>query len=121
MQRQALTLPRRSSTAPPSPVAQFDWHKSPITSIEWHPTDASVFAAASADDSVTLWDLAVEADEDEASARINAQAGVTVPPQLLFVHQGQKDVKEVHWHPQIPGMLASTAGDGFNIFKTISV
>jgi len=111
-----------SGGARPSPVAQFDWHKAPITSVEWHPTDSSTFAAASADDSVTLWDLAVEADEDEAAAnKAITDAGITVPPQLLFVHQGQKDVKEIHWHPQISGMVCSTAGDGFNAFKTISV
>lgn len=108
----------------PSPVAHFTWHRAPITSVTWSPHDTSLFLAASADDSVTMWDLSVEADEDEsASARtiVDAQGRqVQVPPQLLFVHQGQKDVKEVHWHPQIPGMVCSTAGDGFNVFKTIS-
>lgn len=107
----------------PQPVAHFNWHRSPITSVEWSPHDTSLFLAASADDSVTMWDLSVEADDDEVSSRavIDAQGRhVQVPPQLLFVHQGQKDVKEVHWHPQIPGMVCSTAGDGFNVFKTIS-
>jgi ribosome assembly protein RRB1 len=102
--------------ADPTPVAAFDWHRAPITSVEWHPTEDSIFAAAGADDQVTLWDLAVELD-DEAAGH---DASEPVPPQLLFVHQGQRDVKEVHWHPQMPGTVISTALDGFNIFKTIS-
>jgi ribosome assembly protein RRB1 len=67
-----------------------------------------------------LWDLAVEQDDDETGTAMGPEEE-NVPPQLLFVHQGQNDVKEVHWHPQMPGTVISTASDGFNIFKTISV
>jgi ribosome assembly protein RRB1 len=104
-------------------VASFTWHNAPITSIEWHPTEDSVFAASGADDQVTLWDLGVEQDDDEMGISIDdtPAGGREWPPQLLFVHQGQRDIKEVHWHPQIPGVVISTALDGFNIFKTISV
>jgi ribosome assembly protein RRB1 len=109
-----------SSTSTSAPVASFAWHKAPVTSIEWHPTEDSIFAASGADDQVTLWDLAVEPDEEETGAAV-ADGERAVPPQLLFVHQGQRDVKEVHWHPQIPGAVISTALDGFNVFKTISV
>lgn len=105
----------------PTPVAHFTWHKAPITSVEWHPTDPSVFASSGADDQVTLWDLSVEQDDDEGTTAVGPDGqALTVPPQLLFVHQGQKDVKELHWHPQIPGMVLTTAADGFNVFKTIS-
>ena len=73
---------------------------------------------------MTLWDLSVEADDEEANSKeiLAAQGGVmeAVPPQLLFSHQGQKEIKEIHWHPQIPGAVISTAADGFNVFKTIS-
>lgn len=100
------------------PCATFKHHKAPITSVEWHPVDNSVFAASGADDMISIWDLAVERDtEGEGSSDENPD----IPPQLLFLHQGQTDIKEIHWHPQLPGVMISTALTGFNIFRTISV
>ena len=94
-------------------LANFTYHKQPITSIEWAPHDESVLAVSSADDQVTVWDLSVEADEaDVDNAKLNE-----FPAQMLFIHQGQKNVKEAHWHPQIPNTLVTTAEDSLNIFK----
>ncbi|CCF55476.1 hypothetical protein KAFR_0A00380 [Kazachstania africana CBS 2517] len=103
------------------PVAQYDFHKGAITSISFNPLEESIIAVASEDNTVTLWDLSVEADDEE----IKQQAAETkelesIPPQLLFVHW-QKEVKDVKWHKQIPGCLVSTGTDGLNIWKTISV
>ena len=98
-----------------STIAKFKHHTGPITSVEWHKTDRSVFAASGGDDQLTQWDLAVESDTPESGNL------PSIPPQLLFIHQGQKDIKELHWHAQIPGLIISTASDGFNVFKTISV
>ncbi|KAI7860055.1 WD40-repeat-containing domain protein [Circinella umbellata] len=103
----------------PTPVASFKWHNAPITSIEWHPTEESALAVSGADDQLTLWDLSVEPDTEE-EGRLTSE-GVEVPPQLLFVHQGQTEIKELHWHKQIPGCVLSTSNTGFNIFKTISI
>lgn len=101
-------------------VATFKQHTAPITSVEWHPTDSGVLAAAGADNQVTQWDLAVERDQ-EAEGESDDPALAFIPPQLLFVHQGETDIKELHWHPQCPGVLITTALSGFNIFRTISV
>ncbi|CAD6506213.1 BgTH12-07140 [Blumeria graminis f. sp. triticale] len=105
-----------STSSKPSAVASFKFHKSPITSIEWHPRDDSIVAVAAADDTVTLWDLAVELDDEESK---DTGGLLDVPPQLLFVHY-MVNVKELHFHPQIPGCLVGT-GETFNVFKTISV
>ncbi len=98
-------------------VAIFKHHTAPITSVEWNPLDSTVFAASGSDDQITLWDLAVERDNEGQSNETEP----SVPPQLLFIHQGQKDIKELHWHSQIPGVIVSTAHSGFNVFRTISV
>ena len=100
----------------PTPIASFNYHKEQITSIEWHPTDDSIVAVAAGDNTVTLWDLAVELDDEESKDTAGVQ---DVPPQLLFVHY-QKMAKELHWHPQIPGALVAT-GEDFSVFRTISV
>ncbi|XP_063681987.1 glutamate-rich WD repeat-containing protein 1-like isoform X1 [Bolinopsis microptera] len=98
-----------------SHAALFKHHTGPITSVEWHPSDSSVFGASGEDNQVSLWDLGVESSE---ALVIN---DTEVPPQLLFIHQGQEEIKELHWHPHIEGVLITTSLDNFNIFKTISV
>lgn len=112
-----------------SPISDFRYHSKPITSIEWSPDDESTLAVACADNSVTIWDLSLEEDDSTPAATAVAASPTTaaeedkvevpagVPPQLMFVHQGQDEIKEVHWHPQIPNSLISTSVDGFNIFK----
>lgn len=102
-------------------VAEYSFHKSPITSIAFKPADESIVAVSSEDNTVTLWDLAVEADDEEIKQqKRDIKEMADIPPQLLFVHW-QKHVKEVRWHPQIPGALVSTGADGLNVWKTISV
>ena len=97
------------SNPTPKPVASFDFHKEQITSLEWHPTDDSIVAVAAGDNTLTLWDLAVELDDEESRDTAGVQ---DVPPQLLFVHYMEM-VKECHWHLQIPGCVMGTGGAGF--------
>lgn len=113
----------RASAGRPAPIATFNHHTEPITSIEWNPNDSSVFAASSEDNSVTIWDLSCEKDANQQpdQATENDEELEKLPPQLLFIHQGQKEIKEVHWHSQLPGYLISTSLTGFDIFRTISV
>lgn len=105
-----------------TPIAIFKHHTKPITTVEWHPTDSTVLASGGADDQIALWDLAVEKDTEAAGTTSSESDELNnLPPQLLFIHQGQTDIKELHWHPQLPGVVMSTAHSGFNVFKTISV
>lgn len=108
-----LRMVKESGNAGAAAAGIFDWHKEPITSVEWHPYQESVIVVASEDNSVSVWDLGLEADADVDESDLD----VKVPPQLIFVHRGQKDVKEVHLHSQIPSLVVSTSQSGFNIWK----
>ncbi|XP_056641286.1 glutamate-rich WD repeat-containing protein 1 [Diorhabda sublineata] len=99
-----------------SPLATFKHHTESVVSVEWHQTDSAVFASAGADNQIALWDLSVEKDTETNNDDVQ-----DLPPQLLFIHQGQNNIKELHWHPQLPGVIISTAESGFNVFRTISV
>ncbi|CAN0903654.1 Protein HEAT STRESS TOLERANT DWD 1 [Linum grandiflorum] len=121
-----LRLLKENMDGDTSVVAHFDYHKHPITSIEWSQHEASTLAVSSADNQLTIWDLTLERDEEEetefkAQTKEQVNAPADIPPQLLFVHQGQKDLKEVHWHAQIPGMIMSTASDGFNVLMPSNI
>ncbi|KAL6721740.1 Ribosome assembly protein rrb1 [Lecanora helva] len=107
--RQWKPLSAATAAPAPTPVASFNFHKEQITSVEWHPTDDSIVAIAAGDNTLTLWDLAVELDDEESKDTADAK---DVPPQLLFVHYMEM-VKECHWHPQIPGLVMGTGNGGF--------
>jgi len=100
------------------PVATFKHHAAPVTSVEWHHADPTVLATSGADDQIALWDLAIERDEETPVASPELK---DLPPQLLFIHQGLKEIKEIHWHKRIPGLVVSTSHSGFDVFRTISV
>jgi len=102
-------------------VARMKWHGAKVSGIEWHPIEAPELVACGEDGQVTTWDLSLEKEEGEEGKAQGAEMDFEVPPQLLFVHQGQRNVKEVHWHPQIPGVIISTAEDGLNIYKSSNV
>lgn len=72
-----------------------------------------MLAVSSADNQISVWDLSVEADETAPKDPSLEE----FPPQLLFLHMGQYNIKELHFHPQITGTIVSTAEDSFNVFK----
>ena len=67
------------------------WHKAPITSIHFQPREESVLAVSSADNKLTIWDFGVEKDVEESKDPIEKD----IPKQLMFLHQGQDDIKEL--------------------------
>lgn len=93
-------------------ITNVKWHQSAITSIQWQPHDEWTLAASSADNRVSIWDFSVENNEQEIQ-----ETEVNIPEQIIFLHHGQEDIKEVRWHPVLKNVLMTTAHSGFNIIK----
>ena len=68
-------------------VFDMEWHTEPITSIHYQPGQDSVLVVSSDDNRTSVWDLAMEAEDRNEKNDF--------PDQLLFLHQGQEEVKEV--------------------------
>jgi len=107
----------QAKTAKIDPITQIHWHSSAITSLQFEPREESVLAVTSADNKMTLWDFSVEVDESELETQANNELGMEIPPQMMFLHQGQTNMKELRFHPQFASVIVTTAEDSFNVFK----
>lgn len=92
----------------PRPSEHFDFHKYAITSVEWHPTDPSTLLVTSEDDTCTIWDFGLEAEEEVQE---------DIPPQLLFVHMGLSNIKEAHWHPKVENTVVVCGENALHVFR----
>ena len=95
-------------------ITRIRWHNEAITSLQFEPREDSVLAVTSADNKMTLWDFSVEVDESE---KPDDSLGIEIPPQMMFLHQGQNNMKELRFHPQFGTLIVTTAEDSFNIFR----
>jgi len=93
-------------------ITRIRWHTQAITSLQFEPGEDSVLAVASADNKLTIWDFSVEVDESAPQG-----GDEEIPPQLMFLHQGQTNIKELRFHPLYREMLLTTAEDSYNIFR----
>jgi len=99
----------------PRPIAHFTWCEGAITSIEFHPFQSSTLIVGQENNQVTFWDISLE--KEEKIFGNSKSEDVRIPPQLLFIHQGQNEIKEVQWHPQISSLCVSTAVQSIDLFQ----
>ena len=95
------------------PITEIKWHTGPINSIMWDPFDESQLAVCSEDNRLSIWDFSVEPDQKKLFDNYNNE----IPQQLVFLHQGQINLKDVKFHPVFKNMVISSAENGLNLFR----
>jgi len=95
------------------PVNDIKWHKKKIIGVNWDPFDDSQLAVISEDNRLSIWDFSVEPDDKQLFDESNSE----IPHQLVFLHQGQTNIKDLKFHPFYKNFLATTAENGMHVFK----
>ncbi|MES1902069.1 MAG: hypothetical protein MHPSP_000458, partial [Paramarteilia canceri] len=84
----------------------FQHHENSVYSVEWSPNLETVFASASTDSTVHLWQL------DQIGAEQSAEDAQDGPPELMFIHGGHTAaVSDICWHIGEQLLLTSVAED----------
>mmetsp|Transcript_42553 Transcript_42553/g.40808 ORF Transcript_42553/g.40808 Transcript_42553/m.40808 type:complete len:103 (+) Transcript_42553:281-589(+) len=82
------------------------FHKKKVFTIEWSPFHEQIFASASEDGKVFLWDNSKSGEEQ---ARHDYQDG---PPELIFHHEYHSSfVEDLSWSPFDPFNIVSMETD----------
>ncbi|KAF8671589.1 hypothetical protein HU200_049913 [Digitaria exilis] len=120
-------------------ASPFVGHSASVEDLQWSPTEADVFASCSVDGTIAIWDIrkgkkpciSIEAHKDDVNViswnRLASSMIASGSDDGNFsVHdlrsiKGQRDLKELHWHPQIPSLIISTAVDGFNVLMPSNI
>lgn len=66
-----------------------------------------MIAVASEDNRLSIWDMSVENEEEDPE----------IPNELMFLHQGQSEIKEIKFHPVYFEMTVSSSIESINLFK----
>jgi ribosome assembly protein RRB1 len=107
-----------------------EWHHTPISFVRWR--DNEIFATGS-EEQVCIWDLSLtdeeQSNKDERSKILNTNEVESeskdnanddlkdFPTSLLFVHQGQRNYKDVCFNEK---KVITTSEDGLCVFEPIS-
>jgi ribosome assembly protein RRB1 len=95
------------------PISNVQWHKGPITALVWDPYEDSQIAVSSEDNRLTVWDFSVEPVDNQLFDAANNE----IPQQLILLHEGQENIKDIKFHPIYKNFIVSTAENGINVFK----